>query len=689
MNRGRAAMLCMVLALVALPTVPGLMTPIPTPKALQECFMYKSINVSMSDTPGQFIQNYCFTKLALNMDEPRFTHNITKDGVRYLESLFRQLDGEIHEIKKNHEKPRSKRQVIQTWRIRQEVRTLSRAQLLRLTSCFTRLKNDYSIDSSMSTYDLIGSLHTGRAAENMHGGPGFFPRHALMMLIMETACRTPLAYWDMTMDADMNDPTNSIIWSPLFFGSGNGAVRDGPFGQWRTIIGTPIIRNIGSAGESLARKQGIRAMLSRRRLAEISEPSRGLSVFSVEVHHNGVHNWVDGHMARLNTAWFDPLFYFIHSFFTLIWIAFKGLQRTRGVDPQRDYPMGHDVPNGHEFFQRADFRPFLRPISNLEALSDTYDRMVTYRPMPRCPNCDGSPYLICRNQVCVSRSIAPRTRSNFFWMSRKKRSVDQQQGTVYGPKLPPTASSPSEPTTRPQSLTDENVDNKTLNVLQSSETALSTLDQAYQNTFIIDGRVDMTNWAWLNIKVLFERPKGFNFHATFPGQNGTKDMYDIENFRQIADEIGIHNQVEYKKTCSSSGSGAAKVYVQSDGLNYAGRYKDYAIIDERQPIYSSVSYIAIKKPTEEKPTKVILTAFDTCGRSCHVACPVPGTNGKDYEPCSGTFEVTTEFPFMFSSTYASAVAAAFSVHIDKGPLFGVGNIPITFVCDHQNKWPWE
>lgn len=40
-----------------------------------------------------------------------------------------------------------------------------------------------SIDSSMSTYDLIGSMHTGRAARSMHNGPGFFPRHMLMMLM--------------------------------------------------------------------------------------------------------------------------------------------------------------------------------------------------------------------------------------------------------------------------------------------------------------------------------------------------------------------------------------------------------------------------------------------------------------------------------------------------------------------------
>jgi hypothetical protein len=275
-------------------------------------------------------------------------------------------------------------------------------------------------------------------------------------------------------------------------------------------------------------------------------------------------------------------------------------------------------------------------------------------------------------------------------MGRKKRSAEQQpqQKKVYGPHPLPASQSTKESTS--QGLADDSIDNKTVNVLQSSESALSTLNHAYQNTFIIDGSLDLNKWAWLNIKILFERPKHLNFHTDMPGQNATTDMYATENFKKIAEKIGIHNQVNYKKQCSSSGSGAAKVFIQSDGLNYAGRYKDYAIIDERQPIYSSVSYIGIRKPTPEKPTKVILSAFDTCGRSCRAACPVMGTGGNEYEPCPGTFEVTTKYPLMYSSSYGSAVTAAFSIHLEgKGPTYRVANSPITFVCDHQNKWPWE
>lgn len=138
-------MITMALTLVVLPTTSGLITKIPTPKELYDCYMYKSTNVSMSETPAKIIQEFCISKYTLqHMDDPViYKHNITKDGVRYLESLFRQLDGEIHEVKKIQSQSRNKRQTRHTWRVRQEIRTLNRVQFQRLINCFNRLKNDY------------------------------------------------------------------------------------------------------------------------------------------------------------------------------------------------------------------------------------------------------------------------------------------------------------------------------------------------------------------------------------------------------------------------------------------------------------------------------------------------------------------------------------------------------------------
>lgn len=63
---------------------------------------------------------------------------------------------------------------------------------------------------------------------------------------LETACGAPIPYWESGLDHDMEDPTESILWSDDFFGNGNGVVTTGPFRSMRTILGGPIIRNYGT-----------------------------------------------------------------------------------------------------------------------------------------------------------------------------------------------------------------------------------------------------------------------------------------------------------------------------------------------------------------------------------------------------------------------------------------------------------
>lgn len=413
-------------------------------------------------------------------------------------------------------------------------------------------------------------------------------------------------------------------------------------------------------GASLARKAGIRALLSRRRTFEISEPQPAQSIFSIEVHHNGVHNYIDGYMSGLNTASWDPVFWFIHSFFQLLWVAFRNGQRANGINPERDYPRGVRVPAGHEFYQRMNFMPFMRRITNLEGLSNRYDRIVQYAPMPRCPACGGSPFLVCLRGVCVSRSSR---RAPVFFRGKRSAGTSGDQ------------------------LADENVNPNTTNLIQSNEAALSTLNKPYQNTFMIDGKIDEDAWAYIPIRVLYERPKGFNFHTTSPGAT-KRDMYDPENFKNEAKRIGLHNEVQYKQQCTPSGSGAAKVFVQSNGLNYAGKYKDYAIVDERQPVTSAITYVGFKKPSTSD-SEVILTAYDTCGRICRPACPVYGHHRESYRACSGSFRISSKSPLMFSQNYGSAVSSTWNVREMEPGCKSSQSLPITFVCDHQNSWPWE
>jgi tyrosinase len=60
-----------------------------------------------------------------------------------------------------------------------------------------------------------------------------------------------LPYWDSTLDQNMPDARDSVLWTPQFFGESDsvGNVINGPFGTWQTLTGrSNILRHIGSQG---------------------------------------------------------------------------------------------------------------------------------------------------------------------------------------------------------------------------------------------------------------------------------------------------------------------------------------------------------------------------------------------------------------------------------------------------------
>lgn len=125
----------LILAL-GLPAIFGLVQEIPNPAELLECFWYKSLNTSVADVPGKLIEDFCLRKYSLSQYSENTQKNISAEGVRYLDSLFRQINAEIRLT-------RNKRQATATWRYRREIRALSARQRNRVFGCFNRLKRDY------------------------------------------------------------------------------------------------------------------------------------------------------------------------------------------------------------------------------------------------------------------------------------------------------------------------------------------------------------------------------------------------------------------------------------------------------------------------------------------------------------------------------------------------------------------
>lgn len=221
---------------------------------------------------------------------------------------------------------------------------------------------------------------------------------------MESALGTPIPYWESTIDYEMEDPVQSILWTAKYFGNGYGMVKTGPFANFDTPLGK-LFRNIGSDG-ALFNKPGVNMLLSKFRLQQISEPMADMQA-SVEGQHNGVHIWVDGVMNNLESSPHDPIFFCHHAFVDFIWELFRKQQITRGIDPATDT---FEQPANVTFQDITEVAVGLRGYYNNDGYSYKIANMVKYDPQPHCPTCAGSQDLYCdeRKRVCVSRRRDPR-----------------------------------------------------------------------------------------------------------------------------------------------------------------------------------------------------------------------------------------------------------------------------------------
>lgn len=141
--------------------------------------------------------------------------------------------------------------------------------------------------------------------------------------------------------------------------------------------------------------------------------------------------------------------------------------------------------------------------------------------------------------------------------------------------------------------------------------------------------------------------------------------------------------------CRTVGSGASKVYVASNGLDYFGTYKEFAIIDERQPISETTAAVGIKNP-DYGTGEALFSAYDSCGRPCRPLCLTSIQGKQKYKPCSGVFKISSAEPKMFKQTYSDVFALDISLDnsVASGPGDDSSSPSITFLCDENKHWPW-
>ncbi|GFO16266.1 tyrosinase [Plakobranchus ocellatus] len=539
--------------------------------------------------------------------------------------------------------------------VRKEYRMLSDDERSRFHAAINSLKQDTTVEPNK--YDAIALLHTGMASFTAHGGAGFPGWHRIYILMFETALREVdptvcLPYWDSSLDNELDDPTQSHIWTADFFGTQQGPVLEGPFANWVTPEGAQLIRNVGSDGD-LFTATNIEDVLSRTRHADIVTSADVEPRFDLEFHHAAVHVFCGGTMGQLDTAAFDPIFFMHHSFVDYLWELFRTNLRSLGADPEI-YPDIEDAESRHHSTASTGFGDLTQADGYLDSLTDSYE----YESAPICtarfPDC-GSRYLTCLDRISRCVPIIP------------------TGGIPGGPQVPPP-NPPSPSTSCPKA--------------QEKIYGLPV-----QNDFCCDKTCDSSEWAMIPVKVVNVRPPKFSGYGSFPVKDGRVDSsFDIyspkaysQTNRFISSKLG--NPKTYKRCEGDESTG--QVFLSSKGLNYDGYYKEAAIIDQRLAVSLSMGFVAIKKPVRGSfgVSKALIRAHDSCGRVCHAACKNEVT-GK-YEACSGAVALSTDLPLMFGTDYDDAVMSVFDYEFNNDcPSFKTESFFLTFYCDYHKDFPY-
>ncbi|CAJ0593870.1 unnamed protein product [Cylicocyclus nassatus] len=287
--------------------------------------------------------------------------------------------------------------------LRKEYRQLSDNERARLHAAFRTMKNN-------GEYDRLATIHSQFSGSGgAHSGPAFLPWHREYMKRVEIAIRQvdpdlALPYWDSTLEENMPNSKDSILWTNEFMGeSAGGSVNGGSFREWRTLEARPNIRReVGARGKCFSEDE-IQFTLRQTDINQVlafSAPRPGCpsqpNYNVLEYTHGNAHIYVGGEMFDTQTSANDPIFFMHHSFVDCIWEMFRQTRQTR-ADRERAYPVNNELCASQHHFGSTSMRPFA-PMKNTDGLSNMYtDNLYSYAPRPSCSmgNDCGSKYLYC------------------------------------------------------------------------------------------------------------------------------------------------------------------------------------------------------------------------------------------------------------------------------------------------------
>ncbi|KAK3592234.1 hypothetical protein CHS0354_004689 [Potamilus streckersoni] len=625
-------------ALIGSVLVSGRIEEMPMPPELQSCLKLIQTKTSVTDTVGEDI---FFTCLNSFLSQPKKNDieecNLSEKEWKKFERLINQSMIMVAGVPK----PRS------GIRTRQEYRKLTDKARNAFHKAVIELNKS-------GEFKLFACVHQGDVLKSGHNGTNFLGWHRVYLAMYEEALRridptVALPYWDYTLDLELEDPTKSVVWSPCFMGNGRGKVNTGPFANWATHLGN-LERNIGFSG-SLTHKSNVSDILSKCRTKDVTYPGCDRR-FVIEINHNPVHPWVGGAMSGFKSAAFDPVFFLHHAMVDYIWQLFRDRQRdVCYVDPSTDYP---NMPGEkyHAANRTMDRFPMFKNIDGYASYWE--DHWYKYEPSPTCTyeqDC-GSAWLVCQGGVCIPKT-AEECHINVTRAYTKAKAITGS-GNIFLEKKP-----------------------------YDPGTALIT---PIQNNFFINGKADMKLWAFVPIQVIYMKPTAESF-PVYRVYNDKLDLnQDFYNYPELNKFI-IHGHLKEYSNCKRNPSGANQIILESNGINYLGRYIEYTITDSRLLVGTSMVYIGVKNPEFEN-TEAIISAHDRCGRMCQPQCLDRGSNPAKYRPCSGAIRISPASPKMYGNTLGDAIMDVWHLW-GRDPGNFANKFELVMVCNNDGEWPWK
>lgn len=298
--------------------------------------------------------------------------------------------------------------------VRKDIRCMTDEERKRFLDAMLTLKSD-AIDGFSKWAILTAYHYFVPFTPAAHFSAGLLPFHREAIKNLEVALRmvdpgVAFPFWDTSLDAEMPNPLDSILWTDGFLGSNNGTVTGGAFGaiQGEANAAFPAVLHQGGITRAMGVAQS--AILFNKQYIDIilSKPLINNWVFCydpfMDTVHAGIHMYIGGLLANPLTAPNDPLFYFLHTFIDSLWERWRQAKQT---PIQRETQFA--LPCPYNPFDLPTMQLFPFPIKVQDAYSNKYtdpaNGFYTYQAPPTCANnCNGSKYLACKpNGQCMSK----------------------------------------------------------------------------------------------------------------------------------------------------------------------------------------------------------------------------------------------------------------------------------------------